>query len=343
MSESSAEHPPFEIAGRIVQPNSSLFFDLEVARLPTETGLAVPVCVLHGHKPGPVMWVNAAIHGDEINGVEIIRRLIKRIVPSELRGTLVAVPIVNVFGFINQDRYLPDRRDLNRSFPGSPRGSLAAQIAHLFLTKIVSVCEVGIDLHTASNHRNNLPQIRSDFNDPRTRELADAFAPPIIIKSNLADGSLREAASLMGKRVMLYEGGEPSRFNQHAIVMGEKGVLRVMQKLDMWDAPRSVMEVGAPSLYSESSSWVRASRSGILRSFVDVGDIVFEDEDICAISDVFDRNREVIKAPHTGVVVGQTKLPLLNEGDAIAHIARAEIPEGMVRQQKQRKTIFLER
>lgn len=334
---------PFEIAGRVVAAKSSLFFDLEVARLPTETGLAVPVCVIHGHKPGPVMWVNAAIHGDEINGVEIIRRLIKRIVPEELSGTLVAVPIVNVFGFINQDRYLPDRRDLNRSFPGSPRGSLAAQIAHLFLNKIVSVCDVGIDLHTASNHRNNLPQVRSDFNDPTTRELADAFAPPIIVKSNIHDGSLREAASNMGKRVMLYEGGEPSRFNQHPIVMGEKGVLRVMHKLGMWEAPRSVLEISTPTLYSESSSWIRATRSGMLRSYVDVGDVVQEGEPVCAISDVFDRNREELEAPHTGVVVGQTKLPLLNEGDAILHVARAEIPESMVRQQRSRKTIFLER
>ncbi|MFW6198438.1 MAG: M14 family metallopeptidase, partial [Acidobacteriota bacterium] len=163
----------FEIGGERVAPGETRRLDLPVARLPTQQMLSLPVKVLHGSRPGPRLWLSAAIHGDEVNGVEIIRRVLDAVRPEELAGTVVAVPIVNVFGFVQQSRYLPDRRDLNRSFPGSRRGSLAARLARLFLTEVVERCSHGIDLHTGSLHRSNLPQVRGDLDDPETRRCAE--------------------------------------------------------------------------------------------------------------------------------------------------------------------------
>lgn len=319
----SVQHEPFSIAGHTIRPGKREYFDLEMARLPTDTGLTMPVCVMHGMKPGPVLWINAAIHGDEINGVEVIRRLIAQIKPRVLAGTVVAVPIVNVFGFINQSRYLPDRRDLNRSFPGSARGSMASRIADLFLNEIVARCDYGIDMHTGANHRSNLPQIRADFKvDPRARALAEAFSPLILIQADTKDGSLRDSATEMGKTVLLYEAGEPSRFNKQSIDIGVEGVLRVMDHLGMMAAPVGVKKRGSVETpFADKTTWVRAKRSGILRLYVDVGDMVVEDDTLGVIADAFDREHTVVKAPMAGMVSGITKLPLLNQGDAVLRIA----------------------
>lgn len=339
---------PFTIAGNHIRPGRREYFDLEVARLPTDTGISMPVCVIHGLKPGPVLWISAAIHGDEINGVEVIRRLIAQIPPRSLAGTVVAVPIVNVYGFINQSRYLPDRRDLNRSFPGSARGSMASRMADLFLTEIVAQCDYGIDIHTGANHRSNLPQIRADFKvDPRARPLAEAFAPRILIQADTKDGSLRDAATAMGKTVLLYEAGEPSRFNKQSIDTGVEGVLRVMDHLGMVAAPNGVKKRGnAPTPFSEKTTWVRARRSGILRLYVDAGDMVGADHPVGVIADAFDRDRLEIRAPVAGMISGITKLPLLNQGDAVLRIAAIANPESVAKQDppaKPRHTIYLQR
>ena len=187
-----AARSPIRIAGFSVEPGRRGTVDLPLPQLYTHTPLTMPVHVVHGRRPGPCLFVSAAIHGDELNGVEIIRRVLGRPALSRLRGTLLAVPIVNVYGVIHHSRYLPDRRDLNRSFPGSERGSLASRLAHVFMTEIVARCEYGIDLHTAAYHRCNLPQIRADLGDERTAELAHAFAAPVVLDSRVRDGSLRE-------------------------------------------------------------------------------------------------------------------------------------------------------
>lgn len=200
----------FMIGGTAVSPGSRVTIDLPMARLYTHNEITLPVHVVHGRRAGPVFFVCAAVHGDEINGVEIIRRLLKIKALNHLKGTLLAIPIVNPFGFIQRSRYLPDRRDLNRSFPGSSKGSLAGRLAHLFMTEIAERCDFGIDLHTGSNFRTNLPQIRACLNDSQTRELASAFGAPVIVPSVLRDGSLRGAISELGKPVLVYEGGEAS-------------------------------------------------------------------------------------------------------------------------------------
>jgi uncharacterized protein len=225
---------PFTIGGTAIAAGARRLVDLPVAKLSNHTPVTLPVHVVHGSQPGPTMFVSAAIHGDELNGVEIIRRVLRTLAPASLSGTLLAVPIVNAYGFIGRSRYLPDRRDLNRSFPGSGSGSLAARIANLLMTEVVTRCQIGIDLHTAAVHRVNLPQIRTEFRTrARCRELALAFGAPVVLESHERAGSLRKAAREIGIDVLVYEGGEGLRFDEFAIQAGVNGIAGVMLKIGM--------------------------------------------------------------------------------------------------------------
>lgn len=211
---------PFTLAGRTVMPGQRLQIDVPVARLYTHTQLHIPVEVVHGRKDGPVMLVCGGIHGDEINGVEIVRRLLRSKAINSLRGTLIAVPVVNVFGFLQQTRYLPDRRDLNRCFPGSEKGSLGGRIAALFRDEIVDHATHIIDLHTGAIHRTNLPQIRAQLQPgSETERMADAFGAPVVLNAELREGSLRHYAQNRGIPVLTYEAGEALRFDEWAIAL----------------------------------------------------------------------------------------------------------------------------
>jgi predicted deacylase len=313
---------PLTVAGVVVAPGESSRVELEVSKLPTGTTLSVPLHVINGHRPGPTMWLSAAVHGDELNGVEIVRRVLQRVEPNQLSGALIAAPIINVFGFIDQSRYLPDRRDLNRSFPGSATGSLASRLAHRFMTEVVAHSHFGIDLHTGSHYRTNLPQIRANLRDAPTRRAAEAFGAQVIMNSQTRDGSLRHAASKRGIPVLVYEAGEPMRFDEGAIALGVSGVLRVMATLGM----RKKKSARHPYRGSvvEESSWVRARRGGILRLSAQLGQKVARKELLGVIADVFGTGERKITAPMAGVVIGHTTNPLVHQGDAIIHIAKAE-------------------
>jgi predicted deacylase len=265
------------------------------------------------------VWISAAVHGDEIAGVEIVRRVNARLDARRLRGTVITVPIVNVHGFLNGDRYLPDRRDLNRSFPGSTNGSLAGRIAHAFMTEIVQRSDVGIDLHTGSDHRTNLPHIRADLDDALTRELATAFAAPLMLDAKLRDGSLRAAATAAGATMLLYEGGEAWRFDEQAISVGAAGSLRVLAQLGMIDANGHTG--AARPVESRRSRWVRARRSGIAALAVTLGQRVARGEQIAVIHDSLGKRLSRTAAPFDGIVIGHTQHPLVHQGDAIVHIA----------------------
>jgi predicted deacylase len=306
-----------EIAGSAIAPKTKQYLEIPVARLPTQTPISIPVIVINGAQPGARLWLSAAIHGDELNGVEIIRQVLTKIDPDTLQGTLIAVPIVNVFGFIEQSRYLPDRRDLNRSFPGSTTGSLASRIAHLFMKEIVSHSTHGIDLHTASHHRTNLPQIRANLDDPETRRCAEAFRAPIMIHATTRDGSLREATAKQNKPILLYEAGEALRFDPEAIEVGVAGVLRVMDLLEMISFP----SVGEPILEVEKTRWIRANRSGILRLEVKLGERVKKRQHLGTIADAFGQDNAIVRASTAGMVIGHTQNPLVNQGDGIVHLA----------------------
>ena len=248
---------PFEIAGRRVRRGERLQFELPMAQLYTQAPLDMTVEVIHGRWQGPVLLVCAGIHGDELNGIEIIRRLRTLTSLDRLRGTLVLVPIVNLFGFLNQSRYLPDRRDLNRSFPGTERGSVAARTANLFFQSVVARCTHVIDLHTAAVNRENLPQIRAAIDQPGVEEMARGFAIPVIVNSGLIARSLRAEAGRIGIPVITYEAGEALRLDEKAIVSGVRGVVNVMRTLDMLPSRRSRAARAAPYV-ANTTSWFRS-------------------------------------------------------------------------------------
>jgi predicted deacylase len=313
------------VNGVDVRPGERVTVDLPVARLYTHTPLTMPVHVVRGRRPGPHLFVCAAIHGDEINGVEIVRRLLKLPLLRRVRGVLMAIPIVNVYGFIQHSRYLPDRRDLNRSFPGSEKGSLTARVANLFMREIVSNCSHGVDIHTGAIHRANLPQIRARLQDPETKRLARTFGVPVLLNSDLRDGSLREAAAARGVPVLLYEAGEALRFDEVSVRAGVSGIVAVMRALGMLPAGRAARRSVEPVL-ARSSAWVRAPGSGVLRTSVPLGARVAKNDLLGIIADPFGEREISVISPGKGVVIGRVNLPLVNEGEALFHIAYFDRP-----------------
>lgn len=318
---SKGEPSLLEVGGQVVKPGQRCRLEVPIARIATGTLLSLPITVVRGLRDGPRLWLSGAIHGDELNGMEIIRRVLEHVEPHTLRGAVLAVPIVNVFGFIDQSRYLPDRRDLNRCFPGSLRGSLASRLAHLFMSEIVDRCTHGIDLHTAALHRINLAQIRANLADPETRRCAEAFGAPVMIHTGTRDGSLREAATRRGVAVLVYEAGEPLRFNHDAIELGVSGILRVMASLNMCADPP--LKAASRTVEAHKSTWVRARRSGILRLQVSLGQWVKKRETLGVISDAFGEEDEAFRASCSGLVIGHTNNPLVTQGDGIVHLAEA--------------------
>lgn len=309
------------INGEEIPPGGSVTLELPLPELYTRTPMTMPVQVRRGKRAGPTLFVCAAVHGDELNGVEIIRRLMRRRVLSRIRGTIIAVPIVNVYGVIDRSRYLPDRRDLNRSFPGSDRGSLAARLADLFMTEIVARCSHGIDLHTGAIHRDNLPQVRGNLDDEETLRLARLFGVPVLINAVLRDGSLREATAARGIPMLLYEAGEALRFDELSIRAGVQGILNVMRGLDMLPPARGRKRVSREPFVARSSSWVRAPASGIFGGTVSLGAHVKKDEQLGTITEPVGDAESVIRAPLGGIVIGRSNLPLVLEGEALFHVA----------------------
>jgi predicted deacylase len=311
----------FTIGGLEVAPGERRLVNLPLSALSNRTPMALPVSVTHGKREGPVLFVSAAVHGDELTGVAICRRLLASKALAVGRGTLLVVPIVNAFGFISHSRYLPDRRDLNRSFPGSGKGSLAAQLANLFLTEVVARSDYGVDLHSAAIHRSNLPQIRVDSHDAGGLALAEAFGAPIIIHSGLRPGSLREAARQRKVPVIVYEAGEGLRIDEFSVRIGLQGVLRVMAHLGMIRTRR--VRRAAPVL-AVDSRWVRAEESGLFRPFRAIGDHVAAGERIGVVADPYGEGETDLVANCAGIIIGRANIPAINQGDALFHIAKVE-------------------
>ena len=315
-----ALNKPFSIGETVVKPGQRTNISLPVADLYTSSSLTMPLRVICGRREGPVLFVSAAIHGDELNGVEIIRRLLRLKALRSIRGTLIAVPIVNVHGFLNQSRYLPDRRDLNRSFPGSAKGSIAARLANTFFTQIVSKADYGIDLHTGAINRSNLPQIRGNLDDAKTLDLANCFGVPVIINANIRDNSLRASVAESGVPVLIYEAGEALRFDEICIRAGLRGILNVMRSIGMLPAKPAAKRIVKPVL-ARSTSWVRAPASGIFNSNVQLGSSVSKDQRLATISDPLGDSSDFLVAPFDGIIIGRSNLPLAHEGDALFNVA----------------------
>ncbi len=314
--------PHFELAGHSIAPGTSETIDIPVSRLSTDTEVSLRVRVIHGKKPGPVMFVSGSVHGDEIIGVEVVRRLLKSVSPKRLAGTLLCIPIVNAYGFVAHQRYLPDRRDLNRCFPGNATGSLASQLAHCFTTEVIARSDIGIDIHTAALHRENLPQVRISDNRPLAAELAPIFGAPAIIVSKLREGSLRQAAAAHDCDVLLVEAGEALRFDELSIRVAVQGILRVMAHLDMGvKLPR---KAGAKSVRSRRSMWVRAPEGGLFRATKASGALVDAGEAVGYLADPFGDKDIAVASPIRGIIIGRSNLPVVNQGDALVHVAEVE-------------------
>lgn len=320
---------PFVIAGTTIASGERRLVDIPVSKLSNHTPITLPVHVMHGPRPGLTMFLTAAVHGDELNGVEIIRRVLRTLQPGNIAGTLLAVPVVNAYGFIGRSRYMPDRRDLNRSFPGSPTGSLAARLAHILLNEVVKRAHIGIDLHSAATHRVNLPQIRCEFSRrPRARKLSEAFGTEIVLDSPERAGSLRKSAREMGVDVLVYEGGEGLRFDEFAIQAAVDGIIGVMLSVGMLELPEGVEEDvksrRRPQLFANASKWVRAPEGGVLRTSKRIGDAVSENEVIGYIANPYEDADAEVRSPRRGLIIGRTTLPIVNMGDALFHVAWSE-------------------
>ncbi|MBE0364762.1 hypothetical protein PULV_a2525 [Pseudoalteromonas ulvae UL12] len=311
-----------EINGIEIKLGESKRIELPVANLYTGGEVAIPIQVIRGKRSGPTIFLSGAIHGDELNGIEIVRRVIKSKALNSLKGTVIAVPMVNIHGVLNQSRYLPDRRDLNRSFPGSERGSLAGRVANLFLKEIVHKCDYGIDLHTGAINRSNFPQIRANLEDEETLALAKSFGVPVLLNANLRDGSLRQSASEEGTKILLYEAGEALRFDELSISAGVKGVFNVLAELGMI-RKRKVKKPAEPFI-ALSSSWVRATASGLVNDKKQLGDRVNKNEVLAEIGNPFGDILDTVVAKHAGIIIGKQNIPLTQEGDAMFHVANFE-------------------
>lgn len=266
------------------------------------SGISVPTPVLvsHGTKTGPTLCLTAAIHGDELNGIEMVRRVLYGLDPQKLSGTVVGVPIVNLFGFRRSSRYLPDRRDLNRYFPGDPRGSSASRIAHSFFEEIIKKCDYLVDLHTGSFHRTNLPQLRADLSNPEVLKLTQGFGATAALSNNGQVGTLRRAATDTGIPAVTLEAGEPTRFQPDEVAHGVKGIHTLLNKLGML---KRVSLWGDPQPIYYASDWVRADTGGILFSRVNLGDEVEKNQILGTVTDPITNNRSEIRAPQSGRIL----------------------------------------
>ncbi len=307
----------FAIAGKRVRPGDWADVQLKISETYTGAPVTLPARVFHTAEPGPSVFLIAAVHGDEINGVGIIREIYFEPLRI-LRGTLICVPVANIFGFESHTRYLPDRRDLNRSFPGSRRGSLALRLADVIFREIASRCQYGIDLHTAAVRRTNFPHIRADLGDEETARIAFAFGCELVLNGQGPEGSIRKAAGAAGCAVINFESGEAFKFEPGPIRLGVRGVKNVLKELGMLDG-----DLVKPAYQSsvERTTWVRSPTGGILRFHVRPGEVVDNGALIASCDRLYSNDTTAITAPAGGVIVGMTTLPAVKPGEPVCHLA----------------------
>lgn len=308
------------VLGNDIQPGKSYEFNFSVARLHTNTPIQIPVIVERSKNDGPVLLLMAGLHGDEINGVEIIRQLIRRKLNIPNAGTIICIPVFNIFGFLNLKRELPDGRDLNRSFPGSKSGSLASQFAYHFMKEIAPVVDYVVDFHTGSAQRSNFPQIRCHFKDEEAVELANVFNPPFIIHSTYISKSVRESMHKIGKKILLFEGGKTNSIDPFVVREGLEGVKRVIDFLGMRNFRSDIESVNRKPVCIRESRWLRAPYSGMLRNLIENGVEVKKGDLLAVVADPFGKMERKIKAPIDGFIFCINEAPAVNKGDALFHI-----------------------
>jgi len=321
----AADHPEsvgsFELLGETIAPGEARRLGFVQDDSLVRAMLDVPVLIAHGETAGPTLCVTAAVHGDELNGVEIARNVFSGIQPAELSGTLIVIPIVNAWGFRSGNRYLADRRDLNRAFPGRADGSTASRIAHVLFERVIRHCDALIDLHTGSNQRTNLPQIRADLENPPVAALAMHFAVGIVIHGAGAKGTLRRSATDAGVPTILYEAGGPLRFETTEIERGIEGVHNVMEFLEMVDEDPPAPD---PQRVFRHSRWVRAEGGGIFLSDLEPGASIESGQLLGTVTDPVNDERVEIRSSLSGKLIGMAVPQVVLPGFGLFHIADHE-------------------
>jgi predicted deacylase len=313
---------PLVIFGESVLPGESHTINVEIARLHTTTKLNIPVIVRRSKLEGPTVLFSAGIHGDEINGVEIVRQIISDKINKPARGTIICIPIINMYGFVNKSREFPDGRDLNRVFPGSKKGSLASRFAYHIVEEILPVIDYAVDFHAGGASRFNAPQIRITENNPELKVLADVFNAPFTLYSKNIGGSFRNTSEKAGVKMLLFEGGKSLDINNAVANEGIKGTKRLLHYLNMLDSKHIVEESKEHSIYIKYSFWLRAKCSGLLHDYNKVGQFVTKGTILAIITDPFGKFEQKVKAPHDGYIINANHSPIVYEGDAIYHISR---------------------
>jgi uncharacterized protein len=307
------------IDGTEILPGEQKQVNINIAKLPSRTTIDIPIIINRSKNEGPTLLLLAGLHGDEINGVEIVRRMITSGKHIPDAGTTICIPIINIYGFLNFSRELPDGKDINRSFPGSTTGSLASRVAHFMVQEILPIIDFGVDFHTGGGSRTNFPQVRCVLDDPINLELAKAFNPPIILNAPFRPNSLRKEAYKNNKRIIVYEGGESLRFDEYAIQEAIDGTRRLMYHLGMLNSTRSLANKQETKVVLKSS-WLRASYSGLFRSAFQAGDYVKKNQIIGTITDPFGEFEVKRRAPFSGIIIGKNNIPVVNAGDALIHL-----------------------
>ena len=306
------------INGESIAYGEQVLTKLVVSKLPSGTAIEIPVYVFRSVYDGPVVLLMAGMHGDEVNGTEIIRRMLTKKMLNPLKGTIIAVPILNVYGFLHFSREMPDGKDVNRSFPGNRNGSLASRVAHSFMTEIMPYVDYGIDFHTGGASRANYPQIRCVLNDYRNEELARAFSAPFTLDASYRQGSLRKEAGKNSKSILVYETGESLRFDEEGITLGIEGCCRLLHHLGM---RKDCIPAPKETIVCMKGTWVRAKNAGLWRNFVQLGSYVTKGQNMGSITDPYGKMEVRLNASASGYVLGLNNMPVVNQGDALLHIA----------------------
>lgn len=322
------ENNTLHILGKQILPGKGATVNFNLAKLYTTSTVEVPIVIERANKPGPVVLITSGIHGDEINGVEIVRQLIAKEINKPKMGTIICIPVVNIFGFLDMKRAFPDGRDLNRVFPGNPRGSLASRFAYQFVKKILPVADVCMDFHTGGASRFNVSQVRIDPMDVVSTEYASIFNAPFTLHSKIISKSYRATCSRMGKPILLFEGGKSKVSDKEVARIGVHGAMRVLLHLDMLDTKLDIFEPERPSITVENTRWTRANYSGLLHTKVTCGQKLEVGQHLATITDPYGKFRHVVKAKSVGYVINVNEASLVYQGDAIFNISQEHSGDG---------------
>jgi predicted deacylase len=315
------EHKSITILKETILPGESKTINMEIATLHTMTKLKIPIIVSRSKFNGPTILLSAGLHGDEINGIEIVRQIITRKINKPKIGTIICIPVINVFGFVNQTREFPDKRDLNRVFPGSKKGSLASRFAYYLLKEIMPHVDYAIDFHAGGASRFNAPQIRIVPENQELKALADVFQAPFGLYSKNIVGSFRNSCDKLGVKMLLFEGGKSVNINDEITQHGIEGTKRILNHFGMLGTRKKIIVPEKNTVYIEKSNWVRAKYSGMFHGFTKIGNYVTKGQLLATVSDPYGKIEHKVKAPNSGYIINVNDAPIVFQGDAIYHIS----------------------